>query len=170
VNVSVNQFSQPGFVELVRQVLSETGLEPDALELEITESVLMKDGDTALNTLNQLKDLGVKLAIDDFGTGYSNLAYLKRFPIDRLKIDRSFISAESVDAEDQAIVTAIIAMAESLQMTVTAEGIESEGQLSFLKSRQCNDAQGFFLSRPLTTQVAGDFLRSNTAQFDDSAR
>lgn len=161
VNVSVKQFSHIGFVPLIKHVLEDTGLEPEVLELEITESVLMKDGDQAFLTLNQLKDLGVSLAIDDFGTGYSNLAYLKRFPIDRLKIDKAFISAENVDVEDQAIVTAIISMADSLEMAVTAEGVETKGQLEFLKSQQCNDVQGYLLSRPLSTDNASDFLQSN---------
>ncbi|WP_339672714.1 EAL domain-containing protein [Dasania marina] len=167
VNVSVKQFSHVGFVPLVQQVLQETGLEPAALELEITESVLMKDGDQAFTTLNALKALGVKLAIDDFGTGYSNLAYLKRFPIDKLKIDRAFISAEHVDTEDQAIVTAIIAMAESLNMSVTAEGVETEGQLNMLKTQRCDDVQGFLLSRPLPAQCVSDFLLLNSSAAND---
>ena len=115
----------------------------------ITESVLMKDGDIACTTLSDLKSLGVKLAIDDFGTGYSNLAYLKKFPIDRHKIDRAFVSAEGVNVEGQAIVKAIIAMADSLQMSVIAEGIETQDQLYLLKTQHCHDAQGYLLSNPL---------------------
>ncbi|MCR8921431.1 EAL domain-containing protein [Dasania sp. GY-MA-18] len=168
VNVSVKQFSHVGFVALVQQVLEESGLEPEVLELEITESVLMKDGDQAFTTLNALKALGVQLAIDDFGTGYSNLAYLKRFPIDKLKIDRAFISAEQANKENQAIVTAIIAMADSLDMSVTAEGVETKGQLDFLKLQQCDDVQGFLLSRPLPVQNAGDFLLSHGKAANDA--
>lgn len=158
VNVSVRQFAQDGFPERVAAILAQTGLEPEALELEITESVLMKDGDVALGTLRALKALGVKLAIDDFGTGYSSLSYLKQFPIDHLKIDRAFVCAISSNPDDQAIATAVIAMGQSMRLRVTAVGVETEGQLNFLSEGQCTEAQGFLLSRPLPAAEAREFL------------
>lgn len=158
VDVSVRQFAQDGFPERVAAILEETGLEAEALELEITETVLMKDGDVALSTLRALKDLGVKLAIDDFGTGYSSLSYLKQFPIDHLKIDRAFVCAINSNPSDQAIATAVIAMGQSMRLRVTAEGVETEGQLSFLRNGQCTEAQGYLLSKPLPAAEARDFL------------
>lgn len=158
VNVSVRQFAQTGFAAKVGKILEETGLEPSCLEIEITESVLMKDGDMALTTLRELKDLGIQLAIDDFGTGYSSLAYLKQFPIDRLKIDRTFICALNTDQQDRAIASAVISMAESMNLSVTAEGVETESQLCFLKSRRCGEAQGYYLSRPLPKEEVARFM------------
>ena len=159
VNVSVQQFAQSGFPALVARILAETGLEPTALEIEITESVLMKDGDMATTTLKELKALGVQLAIDDFGTGYSSLAYLKNFPIDRLKIDRAFVYALNTDLNDRAIASAVISLAENMNLSVTAEGVENEDQLSFLKSRHCDEAQGYYLSRPLPVDEMAAFIR-----------
>jgi diguanylate cyclase (GGDEF)-like protein len=169
VNVSVRQFAQDGFPALVARILEETGLEPDALEIEITESVLMKNGASALTTLQALKRVGVQLAIDDFGTGYSNLSYLKDFPIDRLKIDRAFICSLSTDTHDQAIATAVIAMADSLRLSVTAEGVESLSQLEFLKLRHCTEAQGYYVSRPLRTGDAETFLGRNGNLLDQGS-
>ncbi|RJX36164.1 MAG: EAL domain-containing protein [Desulfurivibrio sp.] len=162
VNVSVQQFAQAGFPAQVERILKETGLEPAGLEIEITESVLMKDGDTATATLRELKRLGVQLAIDDFGTGYSSLAYLKNFPIDRLKIDRAFVYALTTDINDQAIASAVISLAENMRLDVTAEGVETEDQFAFLKSRNCNEVQGFFLSRPLPAEEISGFIRTRT--------
>lgn len=159
VNISVRQFAQAGFPEYVATVLADTGLEPEALELEITESLLMKDGAAALDTLRKLKDLGIQLAIDDFGTGYSSLSYLKQFPIDRLKIDRAFVCAVNTDPQDRAIATAVIAMAESMHLKVTAEGVETANQLQFLSAQHCGEAQGYYLSRPLSEADASCFLR-----------
>jgi diguanylate cyclase (GGDEF)-like protein len=164
VNVSVRQFAQDGFADRVAEILSETGLEAGALELEITESVLMKDGEAALTTLRELKALGVKLAIDDFGTGYSSLSYLKQFPIDHLKIDRTFVCAINTDPDDQAIATAVIAMGQSMRLRVTAEGVETEGQLNFLNERHCSEAQGFLVSRPLPAAEAEKYLRSRSRE------
>jgi EAL domain-containing protein (putative c-di-GMP-specific phosphodiesterase class I) len=149
VNISVLQFVQPGFPALVESILTETGVDASLLELEITESLLMKDPEGAVKTLGALKGLGVQLAIDDFGTGYSSLSYLKQFPIDRLKIDRAFVRNINVDAQDAAIATAVIAMADSLDLRVTAEGVETEDQLRYLESKRCDEIQGFYLSRPL---------------------
>ncbi|MDX9834495.1 MAG: EAL domain-containing protein [Desulfobulbus sp.] len=160
VNVSVQQFAQPGFPAQVAGILRETGLNPAALEIEITESVLMKDGNMATATLQELKALGVQLAIDDFGTGYSSLAYLKNFPIDRLKIDRAFVFALNTDVNDRAIASAVISLAENMHLSVTAEGVENEGQLNFLKSRNCDEAQGYYLSRPLPAEKVPRFIGS----------
>jgi EAL domain-containing protein (putative c-di-GMP-specific phosphodiesterase class I)/CheY-like chemotaxis protein len=149
VNISVLQFVQPSFPALVARVLEETGLEPEALELEITESLLMKDPEGATCTLQALKNLGVQLAIDDFGTGYSSLSRLKQLPLDRLKIDKAFVREVNSQPDDAAIATAVIAMADSMGLRVIAEGVESEAQLCFLKSKQCDEVQGYYLSRPL---------------------
>ncbi|HRY17559.1 MAG TPA: EAL domain-containing protein [Candidatus Competibacteraceae bacterium] len=149
VNISVLQFMQPGFPELVAQILEETGLDADALELEITESLLMKDPDGATRTLQSLKTLGVQLAIDDFGTGYSSLNRLKQLPLDRLKIDKAFVQEVNTRPDDAAITTAVIAMASSMGLRVIAEGVENEAQLRFLKAKHCDEIQGYYLSRPL---------------------
>ena len=158
VNVSVKQFVQRDFAEMVAQVLAETGLEPEVLEIEITESLLMRDSDGAAATLGKLKALGVQLAIDDFGTGYSSLSRLKEFPIDRLKIDRSFVRVVDTNLNDQAIASAVIAMAGSMNMRVVAEGVETSDQLDFLRSKRCDEIQGYFLSRPLSPEKAEEFL------------
>ena len=158
VNVSVHQFVQTGFPELVARILSDTGLEPEALELEVTESLLMKDAESAVRTLNELKALGIQLAIDDFGTGYSSLSYLKQFPIDRLKIDRAFVNDINIDPNDAAIAMAVIAMAEKMSLRVTAEGVENEEQLGFLKAKHCDEIQGYHLSRPLAARETEQFL------------
>jgi EAL domain-containing protein (putative c-di-GMP-specific phosphodiesterase class I) len=162
VNVSVRQFAHAGFPGQVGRILKETGLVPSALEIEITESVLMKDGEMAIATLRELKAIGVQLAIDDFGTGYSSLAYLKQFPIDRLKIDRTFVSALSTDLHDQAITTAVISLAKNMSLQVTAEGVETVEQLSFLQSHDCNDAQGYYLSHPLSVEEVTSFMRKKS--------
>jgi EAL domain-containing protein (putative c-di-GMP-specific phosphodiesterase class I) len=148
VNLSARQFRHPELVADVASVLRETGLEPGALKLEITESVLMQRMDAAIATMHELKALGVRLAIDDFGTGYSSLAYLKHFPIDTLKIDRSFVHGIGQDHSDLAIVRSVIALANSLHLAVTAEGIETAQQLEELQTLGCDHGQGFFLARP----------------------
>ncbi|HRY16809.1 MAG TPA: EAL domain-containing protein [Candidatus Competibacteraceae bacterium] len=149
VNISALQFVQPRFTEWVMQILEETGLEPMMLELEITESLLMKDPEGASHTLQTLKNLGVQLAIDDFGTGYSNLSRLKQLPLDRLKIDEVFVREINLQPSNAAIATAVIAMAESMGLQVIAEGVENEAQLHFLKAKHCNEIQGYYLSWPL---------------------
>lgn len=149
VNVSAVQFRQAGFCALVKKVLDETGLDPEYLELEITESLLLATEDLRFQVLNQLKTLGVRLAIDDFGTGYSSLSYLKQFPVSKLKIDRSFIRDLQHNGNDGAITAAIIQMAKCLNLKVTAEGVENERQLRFLREHGCDDVQGFLFSKPL---------------------
>jgi len=159
VNISVLQFVRPDFPELVESILQETGLDPEALELEITESVLAKDTTGAVSTLRRLKQIGVQLSIDDFGTGYSSLSQLKHFPIDRLKIDQSFVSGVTKNRHDAAITKAVLAMANSMELMVVAEGVETQEQLVFLEGNECNEAQGFFLSRPLPAEQAETTLR-----------
>jgi len=158
VNVSAVQLGQPQLKDHVANVLSKTGLHPACLELEITESVLMQDAETSVNTLHELKEMGIKIAVDDFGTGYSSLAYLKRFPIDVLKIDRTFIRDLSVNSDSLAIVTAITALAKSLNLTIVAEGVETKEQLDYLCNKQCDRAQGFFFSKPLNTDALASFF------------
>ena len=170
VNISVLQFVQPSFPALVARILEETGLAPESLELEITESLLMKDPEGATCTLQALKDLGVQLAIDDFGTGYSSLSRLKQLPLDRLKIDKAFVREVNLQPDDAAIATAVIAMAESMGLKVIAEGVENEAQLRFLKSKNCDEVQGYFLSRPLPVDEATKmFQRHRDTVSDESA-
>ena len=149
VNISARQFKQETFVSLVKSILDESGLPPEYLELELTESTIMERADRNIQALRELKKLGITLAIDDFGTGYSSLSYLKHFPIDRLKIDRSFVRDLSTDGDDAAIAEAIIFMAHSLKLNVVAEGVELEEQLNFLHSRNCDTLQGYLMSHPL---------------------
>jgi diguanylate cyclase (GGDEF)-like protein len=152
VNLSPRQFHSGDIVGLVRTALAESGLEPGMLELEITESVLIKYNAEAIDKLTQLGELGVKLAIDDFGTGYSSLSYLKRLPIHRLKIDKSFVRESHIDPDDAAIATAIIGMAKGLGIGVTAEGVENEEQLAFLKQAGCQIVQGYYFGTPLPAE------------------
>ncbi len=169
VNISVLQFVQPGFPGLVARILEETGLESGALELEITESLLMKDPEGATCVLQALKTLGVQLAIDDFGTGYSSFSRLKQLPLDRLKIDRAFIREVNNRPDDAAIATAVIAMADSMGLRVIAEGVENEAQLRFLKSKHCDEVQGYYLSRPLpVSEVTQLFHSYQNGVIDDS--
>ncbi len=163
VNVSIRQFAQHNFASLVAQVLAETGLEPQTLELEITESLLMKDTEWATATLCTLRALGIRVAIDDFGTGYSSLSRLKEFPIDRMKIDRSFVQALNTNLSDQAIAHAIIAMADSMNLQVIAEGVETLDQLDFLRMKSCGEVQGYYVSRPLPVEQAEAFLQQQAA-------
>jgi diguanylate cyclase (GGDEF)-like protein/PAS domain S-box-containing protein len=149
VNLSARQFHQRNVARQVMSVLEETGLDPCYLELELTESTIMRNPEEAARMLNELSGLGIGLAIDDFGTGYSSLNHLKRFPVDRLKIDRSFVSDIGVSSDDETITAAIITLAHSLDLRVIAEGVETPAQFNFLKARACNEMQGFFFSRPV---------------------
>ena len=148
VNLSALQFQQANLVEVIEGVLAETGLEPQYLEFEITEGTTIHDPDFAAMVLRELRAMGVRISIDDFGTGYSSLSYLKRFRIDRLKIDRSFVNELTTDANDAAIATAVIVMAHSLGLGVVAEGVETEEQLRFLLARGCDEFQGYLIGRP----------------------
>ena len=158
VNISAVEFRQKGFLEGVALILDETGLAPAYLELELTESILMQDAEASASVLETLKTMGVKLAIDDFGTGYSSLSYLQRFPIDTLKIDRSFVRDIITDADAATIVSAVIGMGRNLQQRVIAEGVETSEQLAFLRAHQCDEGQGFLFSRPLSAEDFGRLL------------
>jgi EAL domain-containing protein (putative c-di-GMP-specific phosphodiesterase class I) len=154
VNLSARQFNDPQLPRVVARALKETGLPPRLLELEITESTAMQQTDATLLTLKKLKQLGVSIAIDDFGTGYSSLSYLRRFPVDKVKIDRSFVAEVPVNRDQGAIVSAIIALAHALQIRVVAEGVETEAQRAFLKSCGCDFIQGFLVGRPADADTA----------------
>jgi diguanylate cyclase (GGDEF)-like protein len=169
VNVSGRQFALSEFPALVASILKETGLEPSYLELEITETVVMADESWAEKTINQLKRLGISLAIDDFGTGYSSFGRLRNFAVDRLKIDRSFVTSINECGDDRAIAAAIIAMSRSLRVSVTAEGVENFPQLMFLQEHDCHDAQGFLLSKALPAQDAHALLL-RVAEIGDESR
>jgi len=163
VNVSAVQFRQDGFCAMIRSVLKETGLEPRFLELELTESLLLSNEDVMFKVLGELQQMGLRLAIDDFGTGYSSLNYLKRLPVSKLKIDRSFIQDVADGPDDAAITIAIINMAKCLDLKVTAEGVETEAQLSLLRRHACDEAQGFFFGEPLESSQVAKMLRNKGA-------
>ena len=159
VNLSAIQFHRQDLCELVQQALNETGLEAKFLELEITESIIMKDVDRAVQTLHGLKSMGVKLSVDDFGTGHSSLNSLKRFAVDVLKIDQSFIRDITTDADDALITRTIIDLAHNMKMQVIAEGVESLAQLSFLRSNNCDEMQGYLYSKPLSVEACTTLLK-----------
>jgi len=161
VNLSSLQFRDAGLDRKIEQMIYERALNPALLELEITESLLMDQHQLVHEILNRIHEMGVKLSLDDFGTGYSSLSYLKKFPIDTLKIDRSFVRDICDDPDDRAIITAIIAMARSLKLNIIAEGVETEAQLDFLKSQCCHAAQGFYFSEALSADVLALFLAKN---------
>ena len=158
VNLSARQFQQPDLVNTVARVLDESGIDPKTLELEITESNAMQNAENTIHILRELKALGVRISMDDFGTGYSSLNYLKRFPIDTLKLDQSFVRDITTDVRDAAIVSAVISMAHSLDLKVIAEGVETEQQLAFLHQQRCNRIQGFFFSAPMPTERLETYL------------
>jgi diguanylate cyclase (GGDEF)-like protein/PAS domain S-box-containing protein len=161
VNLSARQFADRGFFDMVTRVLADTRLDPSCLELEITESQVMRQTEGVMTLLNRLSKMGVQLAIDDFGTGYSSLSYLKRLPIQKLKIDQSFIRDITVDPNDTAIVVAIINMARSLDLETIAEGVETAGQLALLRSKGCRIGQGFYFSAPMRAEALYPLLRTN---------
>jgi diguanylate cyclase (GGDEF)-like protein/PAS domain S-box-containing protein len=158
VNISGKQLKQPDFLEMISRVIHETGVTPKSLELEFTESVVMEDAEKTIETLRALKKLGVQLSIDNFGTGYSSLNYLKHFPIDRIKIDRSFVADLDSNNNDAALVEAIISMGHSLNRKVLAEGVENSDQLNFLTRLGCDEVQGFYLALPMTAEDLGKRL------------
>jgi len=159
VNLSPRQFWYPGISRTITEVLHDSGLEPHQLEIEITESMIMQDVENAIAMMKELKRLGVQISIDDFGTGYSSLSYLKRFPFDKLKIDISFVREVTSDPGSAAIAKTIIAMAHNLNLRVIAEGVETEGQLSSLRTHGCDEMQGFYFSRPLPPDKIEQMLR-----------
>jgi diguanylate cyclase (GGDEF)-like protein len=158
VNLSAVQFRSPDLVARVTAILAETGLEPERLELEITESILIADKDRVMNTLHALRSLGVRIALDDFGTGYSSLAYLTSFPFDKIKIDRTFVRDVPDRPESAAIVRAILSLAETLNLSTTAEGVEQTDQLDWLRANGCQQAQGFLYSRPVPAGDLGPMM------------
>jgi diguanylate cyclase (GGDEF)-like protein/PAS domain S-box-containing protein len=166
VNLSAVQFGQPDFVQSIATVLQDTGLEPQYLELELTESLVMTEVEHAIEILRDLKALGVQLSIDDFGTGYSSLSYLKRFPIDVLKIDQSFVRDMMDHPEDAAIVASIVSLAHSLRLHVVAEGVEAADQLAYLQRQGCDAMQGYFFSRPVTAEAFEKLLREGKCLAD----
>lgn len=158
INLSPKQFKDPKLLDNIRNIVSEANIDPRLLEIEITESSLMTNIDDAIYVIEQLSELGITIAIDDFGTGYSSLAQLKSFPVNKLKIDRSFIATIESDRSDHKIVRAIIAMAHTLQITVVAEGIENKHQLSLLKHSKCDIGQGYLFSRPVTIEQLKELI------------
>ena len=170
VNISPQQLSEPGFAELVAEVLADTGFPADKLWLEITEGALLRDPAAAIAILHTLRSLGTHLAIDDFGTGYSSLSYLKRLPVEALKIDRSFVQQLDEDADDRAIVEAIVALGRTLGLGVVAEGIERPDQAIELASLGCHLAQGFLYGKPIDPSMVGGFLPQSVADWDVASR
>jgi predicted signal transduction protein with EAL and GGDEF domain len=163
VNLSARQFADEDLVEDIAAALKSTGLRPELLELELTESMVIQNTERAGKVLNEIKKMGVRLAIDDFGVGYSSLTHLKRFPIDTLKVDRSFIRDLPEDAEDKAITEAIIAMGRSLSLTVVAEGVETEEQQNFLRGLECDEMQGYHFSKPIAADAFAELLQRTQA-------
>ena len=149
VNLSARQFREADLDIVIARIVSQSGIDPGLLEFELTESMLMSDPEAAVRTLQRMKTWGVRLSVDDFGTGYSSLAYLKRFPLDALKIDRAFIRDITTDPDDAAITLAIIGLAHSMKLTVVAEGVETEAQLAYLRARGCDEMQGYYFARPM---------------------
>jgi EAL domain-containing protein (putative c-di-GMP-specific phosphodiesterase class I) len=158
VNISPRQFAAPGFYKRVEDLLARSQIDPACIELEITESVMVENAEAAIALLHRLRALGVTLAIDDFGTGYSSLAYLSRFPIQKLKVDQSFVRNMHAVAEQRAIVQSTISLGHSLGLTVIAEGVETETQRAMLAGWQCDEIQGYFYSRPVPAAEARRFL------------
>ncbi len=161
VNLSVIEFNQPDFIHKILNFIDINDIEPSSLEIELTESMIMQDVNSAIATMNKLQSLGVKIAIDDFGTGYSSLIYLKNLPINTLKIDRYFIHNVANDSQKSAITKALIQMAHNLNLDVIAEGVETEAELAFLRQHNCNSMQGFLFSRPLPAAEFENFLLTN---------
>jgi EAL domain-containing protein (putative c-di-GMP-specific phosphodiesterase class I) len=162
VNISAMQFYQTGFCEMVRSIITDSGIQPIYLELELTESLFMHDVDVVLKTLHELHELGVKLAIDDFGTCYSNLSYLKMFPIDRLKIDQSFIRNLEREPVNINIVRAIAALGKSMSLELVAEEVETEDELALVKSSGCEFVQGYLFSKPLPAAQLESWLKERS--------
>jgi EAL domain-containing protein (putative c-di-GMP-specific phosphodiesterase class I) len=164
VNLSVNQFRQPNLLETITQILKETDLDPRLLDLEITESVAIQDVKYTIGIMEQIRAMGVRLSMDDFGTGYSSLSYLTQFPIDTLKIDKSFVNTINNGVQGSEVVTAVIALARAFNLKVIAEGVETQEQLRFLHRGNCEAIQGFLLGRPMPTAQATQFLSEEWLQ------
>lgn len=163
VNLSLRQLTDDNLIEDIKAALNDSGMAPNLLELEITESMVMYNPGRMISVLAKIKSMGVRLAIDDFGTGYASLAHIKHFPVDTLKVDRSFIRNIPKDAEDKAITEAIIAMGKTLSLTVVAEGVETEEQMNFLKDHSCDEMQGYYFSKPIMPEQFADLLRKHVS-------
>jgi EAL domain-containing protein (putative c-di-GMP-specific phosphodiesterase class I) len=161
VNLSIRQLTDTTLIEDIEAALEDSGMAPNLLELEITESMVMHNPARMIKVLSKIKDMGVRLAIDDFGTGYSSLAQIKHFPVDTLKVDRSFILNVPGNSEDKAITEAIIAMGKTLSLTVVAEGVETQEQQDFLEEHACDQMQGFYFSKPIVPEQFADLLRTH---------
>jgi EAL domain-containing protein (putative c-di-GMP-specific phosphodiesterase class I) len=168
VNLSPRQFADTELVPYIRDILASTGMAPNLLELEITESIVMHNTEKTIQKLMELKAMGVRIAIDDFGTGYSSLSQLKKFPVDTLKVDRSFIREISLHEEDRAITQAIIAMGKTLGLTVVAEGVENSDQLDFLSNNACDEMQGFYFNKPVAPEELSILMRDHVPIVRDS--
>jgi predicted signal transduction protein with EAL and GGDEF domain len=164
VNISAMQLREENFVDSVFAIFKETGLDPRFLEVELTESVLMKHAEATASILKALRDQGVQVAVDDFGTGYSSLSYLRKFPIDALKIDQSFVSQITTVPDETIIVKAVIGMGRSLKLRVVAEGVETQEQLTFLQAHKCDEAQGYYFSRPVLPEQFAKLLETGIAR------
>lgn len=165
MNVSAVELRDRHFLQGVLEILEETGLEPNFLELELTESVLIKTAESTQSILMTLRAKGVQVAIDDFGTGYSSLSYLRKFPADSLKIDQSFVRQLTTAPKDTSIVTAIISMARSMKMRVVAEGVETQEERAFLQANECDEAQGYYFSRPVVAEQFAQLLKTGISTF-----
>ncbi len=165
VNVSARQFRESHITAAVAEALAESGLEPKYLELELTESLVMQDVNRAIETMKKLRGLGVRLSIDDFGTGYSSLSALKRFPVQRLKIDRSFIQDLPEDEDDRAVASAVISLGQKLNLRVIAEGVETDEQVAFLRENHCDELQGYHFSRPVAADAIPALLLRRAIAF-----
>jgi EAL domain-containing protein (putative c-di-GMP-specific phosphodiesterase class I) len=160
VNISAVEFRDDRFLAGVFGILDETGWDPRYLELELTESVLMKRAESTESILRALKARGIRLAVDDFGTGYSSLSYLRKFPIDALKIDQSFVRQITTVPDETTIVAAVISMGRSLNLRVVAEGVETQAELAFLQTHQCDEAQGYYFSKPVKPEDFAKLLET----------
>ncbi|MEH2022421.1 putative bifunctional diguanylate cyclase/phosphodiesterase [Nostoc sp.] len=169
VNLSARQFEQPYLVEVINQILEETGLKASDLELEVTESFLMADMERSVKILKKLREVGIWLALDDFGTGYSSLNYLKRFPVNILKIDQSFVQDVTSNPDSAAVTNAIIALAKSLRLSITAEGVETQEQLDYLKMQGCDEGQGYYFSCPVPADIIAPMLQKSSQQMEKIA-
>jgi EAL domain-containing protein (putative c-di-GMP-specific phosphodiesterase class I) len=166
VNVSARQFEEARLVERVAAALRDTRLAPELLELEVTESLIMRDLSRSVARMRELEAMGVSLSIDDFGTGYSSLSSLKTFPISRLKIDKSFVSELADNPDDQAIAMAVISLGHKLNLRVIAEGVETEQQRAFLRENECDEMQGYLFSRPVTADAIVDMLEAYALELE----
>jgi EAL domain-containing protein (putative c-di-GMP-specific phosphodiesterase class I) len=164
VNLSARQFESEALASEIEGIVRDIGLDPRHLKLEITESIVMRNAESAIASLHALKALGIQLAIDDFGTGYSSLAYLKRFPVDTLKIDRSFVDGLGNDPQDTAIVRSVVALAKSLHLSITGEGVETVTQQAHLRALGCERGQGYLFARPVPADDCAALIRDDRRQ------